>query len=197
MCFCKWKWYPYYPSGKNSVERLTRHCIIIKAMQSFVILQPLKLLLNIVLQEFTESIINKGRRIVQSEILNDLVSKVRVGKVVPVNFKEWSLPNNDSVACHLLTLHLPCKTSTLLEPWIDLSAYQSLVNIHDHYHFAWKGSWLRIKLHTFWEELNLCVVHVSKHHNHYVMFTSTGTALILMHCPFKIHKVCNELTHIT
>ena len=46
---------------------LKGQCAGIKAMQSRVILQPVKSLLNIALQEFVEFIINKGRKIVQSE----------------------------------------------------------------------------------------------------------------------------------
>ena len=46
---------------------LKGQCAGIKAMQSRVISQPVKSLLNIVLQEFVEFIINKGRKIAQSE----------------------------------------------------------------------------------------------------------------------------------
>ena len=46
---------------------LKGQCVGIKAMQSHVISQIVKSLLNIILQEFAEFIINKGRRIAQSE----------------------------------------------------------------------------------------------------------------------------------
>ena len=54
--------------------------------------QPVKLLLNVVLQEFVELIYNGGRIV--------LVSIVRARKVVVMRFasEERSLPNDDSVA---------------------------------------------------------------------------------------------------
>ena len=53
-----------------------------------------------------------------------------------------------------LVLH-HCKNNISLEPWIDLSVYQSLVNVYifSWYHFVGKISWPRIKPHTLWEVL--------------------------------------------
>ena len=52
---------------KYMMPFLKGQCVGIKAMQSHVISQIVKSLLNIILQEFAEFIINKGRRIAQSE----------------------------------------------------------------------------------------------------------------------------------
>ena len=61
--------------------------------------------------------------------------------------------------------------------------------------FCMEKAWMKIKLQVLWEALTPCVVHASKCHNDYVIFTSAWMASILMHYPLndrKRTKVCQN-----
>ena len=73
---------------------------------------------------------------------------------------------------------------------------QLLVSIYDYYHSVWKFSLAgRAVVHAIWisdRHLISFVLQV-KHHNDYVMITTTWTALMSTHCPFKLYEFA--LTH--